>query len=113
MNGSLTGILLLAIALGISSVVCWRHCLTPTGRILPGVLTVAYYTALWIWPHPAIIAVEQGTPPPPLGDQVRLVLLGLAMITTVSKLSWRLGQAGARERTLERRIRELEGRHDH
>ncbi|GGS09852.1 hypothetical protein [Deinococcus sedimenti] len=110
MNGSLTGLLLLATSLGVASVTCWRHCATPTGRVLPGLLTLAYYMALWFWPHPAIKAAEIGGPPPAVEEQLRLVLLGLAMIVTTAKLSWRITQGCERERALERRVRELEGR---
>ncbi|GGR69628.1 hypothetical protein GCM10008959_34420 [Deinococcus seoulensis] len=108
MNGSLIGLLLLAISLGVASVTCWRHCTTPAGRVLPGLLTLAYYLALWFWPHPALRAAEIGGPPPLLQDQLRLVLLGLALIVTTAKLSWRITQGRERERALERRVRELE-----
>lgn len=81
MNGAVLGLLLIGLAQGIASVACWQL-LTTRWRVMPALLTVAYYVAMYTWPHAAIVAARRGAAYPD-GDQVRLLLLGLATICGV------------------------------
>lgn len=93
MNWAIVGLLLIGLAQGIASVACWNLLAHPVSRALPGVLTLAYYGAMWRWPHPSITAARTGQPYPD-GDQVRLMLLGLALIVGIVLLVRALARKG-------------------
>ena len=92
MNAGVIGLLLIGLALGVASVACWRFMLTPLSRWAPGLLSAAYYVAMWVWPHEAISAARAGVTYP-FGDGVRVTLLGLALVLAIIELSVRLTRA--------------------
>ncbi|GGK91301.1 hypothetical protein [Deinococcus radiotolerans] len=112
MNAGVIGLLLIGLALGVASVACWRFMLSPLSRWAPGLLSAAYYAAMWIWPHEAIMAARVGATYP-VGPGLRLTLAGLALVLAVIELSVRLTRSVRQNAALRARLAELErGDHD-
>lgn len=92
MNGGVIGLLLVGLALGVGIVACWRFGTTLLTRWSPLVMGLGYYVALFAWPHPAILAMRSQKHYAD-GDQVRTLLLGLAILLVVVELVVRLHRA--------------------
>ena len=105
MNGGLVGLLLVSIALGVSVVACWRYMLSPLTRVLPAVLVAAYYTAMWFYPHQAIVAARMHVVYPQ-GDQIRGLLLGAAFLLIVLELVVRLARTVRNNAALRQELEE-------
>lgn len=108
MNGGLIGLLLIGLALGAASVACWRFMLHPLARVLPALLSLSYYVAMWAWPHQAITAFRRSTPYPG-EDSARLMLLGLALALAIAELIVRLQRATTNNAQLRRELDRLRG----
>lgn len=106
MNAGFVGLLLVSLALGIAVTVCWRYMQHPLTRYIPGVLALAYYVAMKVWPAPAVLAFRAGRAYAN-GDAIRLGLLGLALMVAIIELSVRLHRAVRNNAALRR---ELENR---
>ena len=92
MNWGVLGVLLVALALGVGAVACWRFGTTRPVRWGPGMVVAGYYAALAVWPHPAIQAlVAQHTYPS--GEQTRVLLLGVALLLVIVVLVRRLHES--------------------
>ena len=103
MNWGVVGLLLVSLALGIASAGCWRFGTTYAARFTPALLTFAYYAAQFIWPHAAFKAAAEHEPFP-TGDQVRLMLLGIAFIVAVRELIARLASVLENNRKLREKL---------
>ncbi|MBZ9750746.1 hypothetical protein K7W42_07715 [Deinococcus sp. HMF7604] len=107
MNWGVLGLVLVAIALGVACGACWRFRRHPVTRWTPSLLALAYYLALWLWPHAAILAARAGRQYP-TGDQVRMVLLGVALLVAVIGMTIRLVRLHRENTTLRAQVARLE-----
>lgn len=91
MNWGVLGVLLEALSLGVGAVACWRYG-AGLVRWLPIAAGLAYYTALAVWPHPAVQAlVLRHTYPP--SEQTHVLLLGVAVLLVIVVLVRRLHES--------------------
>ncbi|WP_288481243.1 hypothetical protein [uncultured Deinococcus sp.] len=103
MNWGVLGVLLVALALGVGAVACWRFVTAPAVRWGPGAAVAGYYAALAVWPHPAIQAlVAQHSYPS--GEQARVLLLGVALLLVIVVLVRRLHQSTQANAQLRREL---------
>lgn len=78
-------LLVTSFVLGAGAALVWRFASTTPVRLLPGGLALAYYAALFYWPHQAQRAFWLGEPYP-LADTVRMVIFAVTIASVIGTL---------------------------
>lgn len=85
MNWGVVGLFIGSLALGLAVGACWSYGTTFVSRYTPALLAFTYYAAQFIYPHPAV-QYAAARKVYPAGDQLRLMLYGIASLVTIVTL---------------------------